>query len=881
MAKVGPDVRVKLSAEGVQEVVNAFKRIQQEADRTAQHSRAAGEGQAFLNKHLSALKDLLPALGVAAIVTGFIALAKSGLELADSIGKLQQKTGISTDTLSAFSFAARYADVSQEQLGKGLVKFTRSMDDYDKGAAKARDAIRGLFGNENALQGLSMDQRLQKITEKLASLEPGAKRTGAAIALFGRAGAELLPLLDEVGGQGLDALRKRAEALGLSFNKDAVEAAENLKRSMITLKAEAQGMATQFLIGLAPELANATNAITDATSEGAVNGFQKTGEYAGRVIKSIVEAFMIVGKTIAFVLEEGKLAWEDFGAYAKDTLKGIAGAEQKHPMLSLFPGGGLMAALLEAPNSKLGENRFMSRLKFFVEDAQKMVDTLFAAPPKIKKKKGDGSSSDNEVAADAAQKAALALAQAQADARLKVLSAQQKQQEAAEKEAYEKGLESLRQYYANRLKIAEEMGQAEVAAAQARLDAITTAGPMKGEQPDAYQARVAAAQADVDAKKIEVQTSINALRAEEAKAAADLQQKELEFQQKIQQAQGDRFTQARAGIAAEAAQLDVLLRKMGVVDAERAQRVAAFSAAGNQQIDFNQLQDSAQRAMDELATMRQAVDLKVQGGLLFAFQGEQQIMQLEKDRLPLLQQIADAMTKAAITPEQIQAAREFQQQLDQLSVSSNKAALEMAQFKQNVEGALTSSLTDFFTNGIQQADSFGDAMRGLALSVVQSLQKIAAQMLATYLIQKLLGFFGAAAGGASAGSGGGGGHAAGGLIRGPGTGTSDSIPARLSDFEYIMRASVVRQPGMLELLDALNYGTPSVRRRGGYRYADGGLVDVQAGGGGNGGRASLEATLGLDEGLLLRRLEASSEFQRVIVRTTQNNRKAMRQAIGR
>jgi len=252
-------------------------------------------------------------------------------------------------------------------------------------------------------------------------------------------------------------------------------------------------------------------------------------------------------------------------------------------------------------------------------------------------------------------------------------------------------------------------------------------------------------------------------------------------------------------------------------------------------------------------------------------------MALEQERLPLLQQIADAMRAAAITPEQVQAAEDLQEQIEELALSSNKAALEMGQFKQDVEGALTANLTTWLSSSINQAESLGDAFRSLALSIVQSLQQIAAQMLANLMIQKMLGVVAGAAGGTT---GAGSVHAAsGGLIRGPGTGTSDSIPARLSNFEYVVRAAVVKKPGMLELLNTLNYGTPVIRRRTGVRFADGGLVDVPADGT-TGGSAGLTATLGLDEGLLLKKLEASPQFHRVFVRMAQNNQKAMRQALG-
>jgi hypothetical protein len=49
------------------------------------------------------------------------------------------------------------------------------------------------------------------------------------------------------------------------------------------------------------------------------------------------------------------------------------------------------------------------------------------------------------------------------------------------------------------------------------------------------------------------------------------------------------------------------------------------------------------------------------------------------------------------------------------------------------------------------------------------------------------------------------GHAEGGLIRGPGTGTSDSIVRRVSDGEYVIRAAAVKRIGT-KALDAMNNG---------------------------------------------------------------------------
>ena len=66
----------------------------------------------------------------------------------------------------------------------------------------------------------------------------------------------------------------------------------------------------------------------------------------------------------------------------------------------------------------------------------------------------------------------------------------------------------------------------------------------------------------------------------------------------------------------------------------------------------------------------------------------------------------------------------------------------------------------------------------------------------------------------------------GGHVRGPGSGTSDSIPARLSDGEFVLPADTVREVGVKSLRDLVSAThQPSGKPAHPARFADGGLVD--------------------------------------------------------
>ena len=140
----------------------------------------------------------------------------------------------------------------------------------------------------------------------------------------------------------------------------------------------------------------------------------------------------------------------------------------------------------------------------------------------------------------------------------------------------------------------------------------------------------------------------------------------------------------------------------------------------------------------------------------------------------------------------------------------------------------SNQLAKDFSGAITGAQSFGDAMKSI-------LKQLIAQLIQAAIYATIV----------AACTGGGGGFAArwkgafgkclatGGSVDGPGTGTSDSIPAMLSNGEYVLNAQAVDRLGV-PFLNGLNTG----RLRG---FASGGLV-------GSGGVAGYKAERGSNGG---------------------------------
>ena len=167
-----------------------------------------------------------------------------------------------------------------------------------------------------------------------------------------------------------------------------------------------------------------------------------------------------------------------------------------------------------------------------------------------------------------------------------------------------------------------------------------------------------------------------------------------------------------------------------------------------------------------------------------------------------------------------------------------------------------------------------DVLVDAARSIVSALQRVVSEMLATLIIQKAMTFLGGFSGGGSVNATMSGGDlsgrvpvASGGFIRGPGTATSDSIPAWLSDGEFVVRSAAVKSVGvdLLQEINAQGNTSPRLRRRRG--FADGGVVS-QA----RAAESRLSATLGLEEGLVLRHLESDAGTKAMLTVLARNRR---------
>lgn len=239
---------------------------------SAQFNKGLKDGQASLAKFGNAMKaGLLAASAAGVAAMGALAAGiKSTIDTADEMSKAAQKFGVPIDELSRLKWAADLSGVSIDGLGTGLRKLAQNMQEAANGAkntaSQAFDALGiSVTNSDGTLKSSSMV--MSEIAGKLGNMEDGAQKTAIAMAIFGRSGADLIPMLN-AGADGLAAMMAEADALGITLDSQTGRAAEAFNDNLSRLGKTKDALYLKISSRLLPSLELLSEKFVDVANNG-------------------------------------------------------------------------------------------------------------------------------------------------------------------------------------------------------------------------------------------------------------------------------------------------------------------------------------------------------------------------------------------------------------------------------------------------------------------------------------------------------------------------------------------------------------------------------------------------------------------------------------
>lgn len=217
---------------------------------------------------------------------------------------LAEKIGDSAEAVASLKLASDVSGVALDSVAAASVKLTSALaktDDEAKGVGAALGSI-GLSVEE--FKRLSPVEQIDAVTQAFAGYEDNAQKTAVAVQLFGRSGAELIPLFNDLA----DGAERQVK-----LTQEQILAADAYTKQTARLRSEIESLVQVTAADAIPALSQMVQMLQDvlryATSaSGGVNVFSLA--LAGA--QTTMETLIVIGSDVAFVF---KTIGDTIGAY--------------------------------------------------------------------------------------------------------------------------------------------------------------------------------------------------------------------------------------------------------------------------------------------------------------------------------------------------------------------------------------------------------------------------------------------------------------------------------------------------------------------------------------------------------------------------------------
>ena len=279
----------------------------------------------------SSIKGLTTALaGVVAFGAGVVAVGKQAFDLtvvtgqfADELLTMSAQTGISTQALQEWGYAAQFIDVEVETMTGSMAKMIRQLSTAKEGTGASAEAFAslGVSITDSSGQLLNSQDIFFAAIDALGQVANETERDALAMQIFGKSAQDLNPLI-LAGSDQLRALGLEAQNLGIVMSDSTVAAFGDFDDSMNVMNSTIQSVKQNFVTAMLPAMESITKVVQDVATQ--FNEWLKTdgaqallasltgkvsdlatdlGNNLTPIIEGVIGAFDTIIKTIGWVVD--------------------------------------------------------------------------------------------------------------------------------------------------------------------------------------------------------------------------------------------------------------------------------------------------------------------------------------------------------------------------------------------------------------------------------------------------------------------------------------------------------------------------------------------------------------------------------------------------
>ena len=204
------------------------------------------------------------AAAVAEVEKALISMTKESAAYADEILTQSAVTGLSTEALQEYQYAAELVDVSLDTLTSSQTKMIRSMDAARRGSKEQAEAFEKLGISVQNADGTLRDAQdvFGDAIDALGAISNETERDAIAMTIFGRSARDLNPLI-KAGSDGLRELTQEAHDVGYVMGEEALDALGAVDDQLQRMNRSGEALKNQIAVGMAPAVENLMKKGTD------------------------------------------------------------------------------------------------------------------------------------------------------------------------------------------------------------------------------------------------------------------------------------------------------------------------------------------------------------------------------------------------------------------------------------------------------------------------------------------------------------------------------------------------------------------------------------------------------------------------------------------
>lgn len=214
-----------------------------------------GKMQQSANKF--SLKSMIAKIGLAAgaaIAFGkALAGVKDQMAELDKLGKTADKLGIGVQELERLRYSASLAGVEAASFDKSLEKMARGVSEAAHGTGTAKKALDDLGISAAELMQQSPDQQMMTLANAIKKIQNPAEKARVAYQIFGRAGVDMINMLNQ-GSDAIEEQGKKFDELNGVMSRADIKAVEAANDAWTDTKIAIKGAWREFTIAIAPVL---------------------------------------------------------------------------------------------------------------------------------------------------------------------------------------------------------------------------------------------------------------------------------------------------------------------------------------------------------------------------------------------------------------------------------------------------------------------------------------------------------------------------------------------------------------------------------------------------------------------------------------------------